>query len=108
MTRVGWAANSIKSGDEVTIIMHPLRDGTRGGTIVEVRLADGTILPSGGMRPDPVPEMGGLGRGGGIPGQILPVHVDAVGVAAVCSQIETVGIHLGNDIEYESATSRLR
>ena len=54
LTRVGWAANSIKSGDEVTIIMHPLRDGTRGGTIVEVRLADGTILPSGGMRPDPI------------------------------------------------------
>ena len=54
LTRVGWAADSIKPGDEVTIIMHPLRDGTRGGTIVEVRMPDGTILPSGGMRPDPI------------------------------------------------------
>lgn len=54
LTRVGWAADSIKPGDEVTVIIHPLRDGTRGGTIVEVRMADGTILPSGGMRPDPI------------------------------------------------------
>jgi hypothetical protein len=54
LTRVGWSADSIKPGDEVTIIMHPLRDGTRGGTIVAVHLPDGTILPSGGMRPDPI------------------------------------------------------
>ncbi len=54
LTRVGWSADSIKSGDEVTIIMHPLRDGTRGGTIVSIHMPDGTILPSGGMRPDPI------------------------------------------------------
>lgn len=54
LTRVGWSPDAIKPGDEVTIIMHPLKDGTRGGSIVEVQLADGTILPSGGMRPDPI------------------------------------------------------
>lgn len=54
LTRVGWSADSIKPGDEVTIIMHPLRDRTRGGTIVAVHLPDGTVLPSGGMRPDPI------------------------------------------------------
>lgn len=54
LTRVGWSADSIKPGDEVTVIMHPLRDGTRGGTIVAVHMPDGTILPSGGMRPDPI------------------------------------------------------
>ncbi len=54
LTRGGWSADSIKSGDEVTIIMHPLRDGTRGGTIVSIHMPDGTILPSGGMRPDPI------------------------------------------------------
>jgi len=54
LTRVGWSADAIKPGDEVTIIMHPLRDGTRGGTIVEVQMPDGTVLPSGGMRPDPI------------------------------------------------------
>jgi hypothetical protein len=54
LTRVGWSADSIKPGDEVTVIMHPLRDGTRGGTIVAVHMPDGTVLPSGGMRPDPI------------------------------------------------------
>ena len=54
LTRVGWTADAIKPGDEVTIIMHPLRDGTRGGTIVAVHMPDGTVLPSGGMRPDPI------------------------------------------------------
>ena len=54
LSRVGWTADLINPGDEVTIIMHPLRDGTRGGSIVAVRLPDGTVLPSGGVRPDPV------------------------------------------------------
>jgi hypothetical protein len=54
LTRVGWSADAIKAGDEISVVMHPLRDGTRGGTIVEVHLADGTVLPSGGMRPDPI------------------------------------------------------
>ncbi len=54
LTRVGWAADSIKAGDEVTVIMHPLRDGTRGGSIVAVHLPDGTVLPSGGVSPDPI------------------------------------------------------
>jgi hypothetical protein len=54
LTRVGWAADSMKAGDEVTVVYHPIRDGTRGGSIVEVRLADGTVLPSGGQRVDPI------------------------------------------------------
>ena len=54
LTRVGWTADSIKPGDEVTVIMHPLRDGTRGGSIVAVHLQDGTVLPSGGVSPDPI------------------------------------------------------
>lgn len=54
LTRVGWSPDDIKPGDEVTVVYHPIKDGTRGGSIVEVRLADGTILPSGGQRVDPI------------------------------------------------------
>jgi hypothetical protein len=54
LSRVGWAADSMRAGDEVTVVFHPLRDDTRGGSIVAVHLADGTVLPSGGQRNDPI------------------------------------------------------
>ncbi len=54
MARSGWRANTLKPGDQVTITVHPLRDGTKGGRFISVKLADGTVLtdmagyPSGG------------------------------------------------------------
>lgn len=44
----------VKPGDEVTAIMHPLRDGTRGGAIVALHLPDGRVLRSGGQPNDPI------------------------------------------------------
>lgn len=44
LMRVGWKRTSLKSGDKVTIIVHPLRDGSPGGSLVQVKLVDGTIL----------------------------------------------------------------
>jgi hypothetical protein len=42
--RRGWTNQSFKPGDRVTIIMNPLRDGTRGGNFVFARLPDGKTL----------------------------------------------------------------
>jgi hypothetical protein len=44
LKRQGWKSTSVKAGDEVTLILNPLRDGTKGGLFVAVTLANGTVL----------------------------------------------------------------
>jgi Family of unknown function (DUF6152) len=44
MARSGWRSTTLKPGDQVTISVHPLRDGTHGGRFITVKLADGTVL----------------------------------------------------------------
>ncbi len=36
LLRQGWTRKSIKAGDKATVVMHPLRDGGPGGTLVSV------------------------------------------------------------------------
>ncbi len=48
LLRSGWKASSIKSGDKVSVIVRPMRDGTPGGLFVSVTLPDGRVL---GERP---------------------------------------------------------
>ena len=54
LMRVGWTADAVKPGDEVTVIIHPLRDSTRGGAIAALHLADGRVLGTGGQPNDPI------------------------------------------------------
>jgi len=44
MSRDGWTAESIKPDDMITVIFSPLKDGTGGGLLGAVQLADGTYL----------------------------------------------------------------
>jgi hypothetical protein len=44
LKRQGWKSTSLKVGDEVTLVLNPLRDGKRGGLFVSVTLPDGTVL----------------------------------------------------------------
>lgn len=44
LQRRGWTRRSLQPGDEVTIVIHPLRDGQPGGSFVNVTLADGSVL----------------------------------------------------------------
>jgi hypothetical protein len=37
----------MKVGDKVTITVNPLRDGAVGGSLVAVKLADGTVINGG-------------------------------------------------------------
>lgn len=41
LSRMGWKRNSIKPGDEVVVVINPVRDGSRGGNMVSVTGADG-------------------------------------------------------------------
>ena len=44
LTRQGWKSSSLKVGDKVTLLMNPLRDGSKGGLFVSVMLPDGKVL----------------------------------------------------------------
>src|SRR3569623_451765 len=34
MTRQGWSRTALKPGDHVVVVIHPLKDGTSGGSLV--------------------------------------------------------------------------
>lgn len=44
LARQGWEPKTLAQGMPVTVIVHPLRDGTNGGQLVEVTLANGTVM----------------------------------------------------------------
>ena len=44
LMRQGWRRSTLSAGDEVTVLIHPLRDGNPGGSLLGARLADGTEL----------------------------------------------------------------
>ena len=44
LAQEGWKRTSLKPGDRVTIYVHPLRSGARGGSYAGVRFANGSTL----------------------------------------------------------------
>lgn len=44
---VDWRKDTVKAGDKVTIVLHPLRNGRNGGALVSIKLADGTVKSIG-------------------------------------------------------------
>ncbi len=56
LTRRGWAADSMQPGDTITALVKPLKDGSYGGVLGIITLADGTVVCDpfgGGTAPDP-------------------------------------------------------
>jgi hypothetical protein len=51
LVRNGWNRNSVKPGDNITVVLNPLRDGSPGGNLVEVTLPDGKKLSALVRRP---------------------------------------------------------
>ena len=50
MARAGFQAATLNPGDHVTVSLHPLKDGSYGGQLVSVTLANGQTLRAGGPR----------------------------------------------------------
>jgi hypothetical protein len=44
LKRQGWKSSSIKAGDQVTLVLNPLKDGSKGGLFISVTLPDGSVL----------------------------------------------------------------
>ena len=40
----GWKPGTLKPGDEITVTVRPMRDGTHGGVFVAASRKDGTVL----------------------------------------------------------------
>ncbi len=40
----GWNLNTLKPGDKITVMMHPMKDGTKAGSVAYITLADGKQL----------------------------------------------------------------
>jgi hypothetical protein len=55
LSRHGWKASSIKPGDRLVVVARPLRDGSAGGQVVSVTMADGTPIGDGSPAPPPRP-----------------------------------------------------
>jgi hypothetical protein len=47
LTQAGWKRDDIKVGDKIVMGFHPLKDGSFGGQVLTVKLADGRTLCQG-------------------------------------------------------------
>jgi hypothetical protein len=47
LARRGWSRTSMKPGDKAVIVIHPLKSGDNGGSLMRVTV-NGTPLPAGG------------------------------------------------------------
>lgn len=48
LRRQGWTRDTLKPGDKVTIVIHPLKNGSPGGMLVKATHADGRAVGGGG------------------------------------------------------------
>ena len=44
LKRAGWARDIVKPGEKVSIVIHPMKDGSSGGQLVKASRADGTAI----------------------------------------------------------------
>ena len=51
LLRNGWSKDTVKPGDKVKVTLNPLRNGTNGGSLVQLTLSDGRSLGAGGGAP---------------------------------------------------------
>lgn len=44
LLRRGWAKHSVKPGDKIRVVFHPMRDGTHGGLLISATGEDGKVI----------------------------------------------------------------
>ena len=53
LARRGWTRTTLKSGDKISVLFHPLKDGSKGGSFVSTKLPDGRMLTMAGASATP-------------------------------------------------------
>jgi hypothetical protein len=51
--RRGWSKSTLKPGDKVSVVIRPMRDGSKGGMFVRATMADGKVLVQTGEPTEP-------------------------------------------------------
>jgi hypothetical protein len=54
LVRQGWKRESVRPGDKVTATVHPMRDGSAGGDLMDVTLPSGQVLSAEVTGPRPI------------------------------------------------------
>lgn len=54
LARRGWSKHTLKPGDKVSMLIHPLKGAQHGGSFMSVTLADGSVMRQSGGPPPPV------------------------------------------------------
>ena len=62
LARQGWHSTSLKPGDKVQVAIHPMKNGSAGGSLIGVTLASGEKLGDW-VRPSKAHPGGGAGLG---------------------------------------------
>ena len=44
LMRIGWKPKSLRAGEKITVVIHPARDTTKGGSFISAIAADGKPL----------------------------------------------------------------
>lgn len=44
LARTGWSKRTLRPGDRISLVIHPLKDGRKGGFNVSVTLANGKVM----------------------------------------------------------------
>jgi len=48
LTRTGWKSSMLKANDKVSVVIHPLKSGAPGGSLMKVTLPNGRVMGPGG------------------------------------------------------------
>jgi hypothetical protein len=64
MANLGWTKQSFKPGDEVTVIVEPVKNGRPAGRVLQVTFSDGRTLHATGRPPDATSNSGGQPKTG--------------------------------------------
>jgi hypothetical protein len=51
LARRGWSKHTLKPGDKVSLLIHPLKGAEHGGSFLSVTLADGSVMRQSGAPP---------------------------------------------------------
>jgi hypothetical protein len=60
LIRTGWKRTALKAGDRVNVIVHPLRNGSPGGSLMVVTTVTGANYYDGGGPAAGVPQTAGI------------------------------------------------
>jgi len=53
LARRGWSRSTLKPGDKISIVIRPMKDGSKGGMFVRATLPNGQVLRMAGEPTDP-------------------------------------------------------